>query len=228
MKKMIQCAVLMAAMLCAPSAKAQTVSNMQEQWTDSARLALAQCLVSESGWERITEYSAISHLLVRRWERRRGSVSLEGFIKQYCAVHRVPHPSPRQQWVLRLPMGTLTENPGFPSTVTWTNYVRPWNDAQLFVTKFMQGEYADPTPQAQHWGGAMDGTPIGGHLIPADVQSVDPATRGRMVHLVNLFYAMDMGERRRYLTLSRRPAQAAPVGQTVVPARLARGRGNKR
>ena len=133
MKKMIQCAVLMAAMLCAPSAKAQTVSNMQEQWTDSARLALAQCLVGEADFGRVTEYSAISHLLVRRWERRRSAVTLEGFIRQYCAVHRVSRPTPRQQWVRKLPMGTLEENPGFPPTVTWTNFVRPWDKVQEFV-----------------------------------------------------------------------------------------------
>lgn len=217
------CAVLAAVMLWGSTAKAQAVSELEDQWTDSAQLALAQCLVGEADWGRNTEYSAISHLLVRRWERRRSSVSLEGFIRQYCAVHRVSRPTPRQQWVRNLPLGPLEENPGFPPTVTWTNFVTPWNKVLGFVAGFIRGEYRDPTPNADHWGGAMDGTPIGGRLIPAAVPSVDPATQGRTVQLVNRFYAVDMAARRRHMEARRQYVRDLANGRAVVSASSARG-----
>lgn len=190
--------------------------------SDEAKLALAQCLVSESGWGRITEYSAISHLLARRWKRLHHSqpvLTFEAFTRQYCAVHRVAHPTPRQQWVRRLPWGDLEQNPGFPAAVAWQNYVRPWRTVLEFVEGFRNGEYRDPTPTADHWGGSMDGVPIGGRLLPAVVPSVDPTTVGRMVTLGNRFYDIDMGVRRRFLLSRRQYEQDRAAGVTSISVR---------
>lgn len=197
-----------------------------DQWTENTKYALAQCLVGEAGWGRVTEYSAISHLLLRRWERRVQSsptLTFEQFIRQYCAVHRIPHPSPRQQWVRDLPRGELDRNPGFPATVTWTNYIAPWRSVRNFVDRFQTGTYADPTPTADHWGGAMDGVPLGGRILSQLVPSTDPETHGRLVQLVNRYYVVDMSERRRIRASHQQYLRDVAAGTGPVPATLARG-----
>lgn len=212
------------------SADANTEATTQlvpsEQWTATTRHALAQCLVGEADWGRVTEYSAISHLLLRRWERRiqaSPTLTFERFIRQYCAVHRVSRPSARQQWVRALPWGDLDRNPGFPATVTWTNFVVPWRNVREFVEKFQTGIYADPTPTADHWGGAMDGVPLGGCILNQRVPSTDPETRGRVVQLVNRYYAVNMAERRRVQESHRQYLRDVAAGRSTISARLARG-----
>ena len=176
--------------------------------------------MGEAGWGGITEYSAISHVLLRRWARLHQatpSLTFAAFTRRYCAVHRVPHPTPRQLWVRHLPWGELGEDPGFPASVNWQNFVRPWHTVQVFVGKFSRGEYRDPTPTADHWGGAMDGTPIGGRLLDQAVLSVDPDSEGRTVHLHNLYYDIDMGARRRFLLSRRQYAEDVAAGATTIP-----------
>jgi hypothetical protein len=206
--------------------KPDTTQNpLDGQWTDGARLALAQCLVGEADWGRVTEYSAISHLLTRRWVKRLQSeptLTFERLVRRYCAVHRVSRPSLRQQWVRKLPWGELESDPGFPSNVAWTNYVTPWREVREFVENFYEGVYSDPTPSADHWGGAMDGVPIGGRLLNRVVPSTDPETPGRSVQLTNRFYAVDMAARRRFI-LSQREYRRLTEAAATVPASQARG-----
>lgn len=203
------------------------IPALDGQWDDETALLLSQCLVGEADWGRVTEYSAISHLLLRRWQLRRQTeteLSFKRSIQQYCALHRTRSPSERQTTIKHLPTGKFWSDPGFPPTVSWVNYVQPWLGVQEFVYGFAHGTYADPTPTADHWGGAMDGIPLGGIRLSARVQSIDPETPGRTVTLVNHFYHVDMAVRRRILSRHRQHLRDVAAG-TVISARLASGRG---
>lgn len=203
------------------------IPALDGQWDDETALLLSQCLVGEADWGRVTEYSAISHLLLRRWQLRRRvetDLTFKRSIQQYCALHRTRSPSKRQAMLKHLPAGKFWSDPGFEPTVLWLNYIKPWLDVQEFVYQFAHGTYADPTPTADHWGGAMDGIPLGGTRLPAQVRSVDPNTVGRTVTLANRFYNVNMAELRRIRSSHRQHLRNVASG-TPVSARLAsRGR----
>lgn len=199
------------------------IPALEGQWDKETALLLSQCLVGEADWGRVTEYSAISHLLLRRWQVRRQTetdLTFKRSIRQYCALHRTRFPSRRQTMIKHLPTGKFWSDPGFEPTVLWLNYIQPWLDVQEFVYQFAHGTYADPTPTADHWGGAMDGIPLGGTRLAARVVSVDPETIGRRVTLVNRFYNVNMVELRRIRTSRRQYLRDVASGVTVISARL--------
>jgi len=143
------------------AAQTMDVQPTRIEWSDSTRLALAQCLLGEAGWRRRTEHSAISHVLLRRWHRL-GSGSFEGRVRRYCSVHRTTQPTDRHQWVRNMPWGPLLEDPGLPAGVNWRNYIDDWDYVRTTVELFEKSALVDPLPRARHWGGAMDGIPVGG------------------------------------------------------------------
>jgi hypothetical protein len=206
------------------------IPALDGQWDAETALLLSQCLVGEADWGRVTEYSAISHLLLRRWQLRRQvetNLTFKRSIQQYCALHRTRSPSNRQTMIKHLPAGKFWSDPGFESTVLWLNYIKPWLDVQEFVYQFAHGTYADPTPTADHWGGAMDGIPLGGTRLPAQVRSVDPKTLGRTVTLANRFYNVDMRELRRIRTSRRQYLRDVASGTPVSARQASRGRNRR-
>jgi hypothetical protein len=174
-----------------------SASETTPVWDDSTRLALAQCLVAEAGWRNRTEHSAISHVLLRRWQsirETRGAYRFETTIRRYCSVHRVRRPSSRQAWVRALPWGPLVSDPGMPSVVDWRNYAPAWDHVRETVALFEAGRLTDPLPQAEHWGGSMDRTPAGGVLLTRTVRSIED---GAQLRLHNRFYRVDREAARR-------------------------------
>ena len=190
------------------AAQTMDVQPTRIEWSDSTRLALAQCLLGEAGWRRRTEHSAISHVLLRRWHRL-GSGSFEGRVRRYCSVHRTTQPTDRHQWVRNMPWGPLLEDPGLPASVNWRNYIDDWDYVRTTVELFEKSALVDPLPHARHWGGAMDGIPVGGVLLARSVGNV--AMR-------NLFYAVDDALVQRIRAARRRPPSTG-----IIRASLARG-----
>jgi hypothetical protein len=181
---------LLSLVLASRPAQAETAGEIE--WTDSTRLALAQCFVGEAGWGAITEYSAIAHILKRRWQSiqeqpKYADWTFERMVRQYCAVHRVGSPTPRQVWVRRLPWGPLEGDPGFEETVKWHYFATQWDKIRDAVTMFEAGELRDPMPRAAHWGGPMDhGRLKNVKLLPGIVKSLED---GKKIQLQNYFYA---------------------------------------
>jgi len=146
------------------------------EWTKETRTALAQCLVAEAGWRHRTEHAAIVHVLERRWHRayrRNRRVTFEDTIRRYCAVHR--RADVRRPWLKELDWAPMTEDPGFEATVTWTNYVDAWEYVRTTVELFEKDALPDPMPLARHWGGRMDGVPVGGVLLARTAHSTGSA-----------------------------------------------------
>jgi hypothetical protein len=75
-------------------------------------------------------------------------------------------------------------------------------------------------PSAEHWGGHMDGVPVGGVLLARVVSSV--MDTGERVRLQNYFYRIDPELVRRYRA-ARREMEAGREG--TIPAYIAAGRG---
>jgi len=198
---------------CLPTravAQDRTDNAPQIEWTESTRLALAQCLVAEVGWRHRTEHTIIAHVLERRWRRairRNPRITFENTIRSYCAMHR--HADVRRPWLVVLTWAPMVGDPGFEATVTWTNYIDAWEYVRTTVELFEKGALVDPLPLARHWGGRMDGVPLGGVLLARSIGSVE---------LKNLFYAVDDALVRR-IRAARRRAPATGV----VSARLAQG-----
>lgn len=199
MKMIIKWLVFMGGVLaCSGMASAQEV-----QWSDSARLALGQCLVAEAGWRKRTEHAAIAHVLMRNWHRfvraRPGTrATFESRVRAYCAVHRVRTPSPRQRWVRNLEWGAMDSDPGMGDQVNWRNYAGAWDYVRETVSMFEAGELEDPLPDAIHWGGVMDGVPTGGVLLARVVGRAKHDTEDEEeITLRNRFYDIDYGVVRR-------------------------------
>lgn len=192
-----------------------------EQLTPETRYDLARCLVAEADFGRLTEYSAISHVLARRWQgavERNPAATFGGVVRRYCAALRTRDPSPRQRWVLNMPDGQMTEDPGFPSTVNWRNYASKWDETRDFVDDWGRGEMRNPLPLAEHFGGSMDHPPLGAVMLPRHVRSI---INGEIVLLGNTFYRIDQELRR----LGHRPPLPAPLEPGApIPAALAAGR----
>ena len=173
-----------------PSVFAQAPVPARE-WTDSTRLALAQCLVGERNWDARTEWAAIAHVLAKR--ARRSGQHFERMVRRYCAAHGNPRPTARQLWVRALPWGELTDDPGFPPTVDFRNYVDDWRRVRAFVFEFEMGLIRDPLPAATFFGSRHDL-----RALPFETQSrirvlssvvIDPET-GERVLLRNVFYTL--------------------------------------
>lgn len=133
-----------------------------EEWTAEARYNLARCLVGEAGWE-APDHSAIPWALARSWAARKRAgheLTFATQVHRYCAVLRVPNPTPRQRWVLALPeTGPMTEEnepDAFPDNIAWSSYSERWDAVRAFVDRWAAGEVEDPCPRADHWGGTMD------------------------------------------------------------------------
>lgn len=181
---------LLAIVLASP---ARALGEREIQWTDSTRLALAQCFVAEAGWGAATEYAAIAHVLKRRWlmltERPEyESLTFEQHVRQYCAVHRVGNPTARQLWVRKLPWGDLKRNPGFEDGVSWENFAKLWTRVQDVVKVFEEGLLVDPLPRAWHWGGPMDTRFLRGKRTRALSGIVTSIETGKRIQLMNRFY----------------------------------------
>lgn len=223
MNKMIKWLVLIGGIL---TFSPDTVLAQEEpaiEWSDSTRLALGQCLVGEAGWRNRTEHAIMAHLLERRWRnvrRSRPSYTFEQMVRRYCAVHRVREPSERQRWVRALPWGELTEDPGMGDSTNWRNYIPAWDFVRETVALFEADTLPDPMPAAEHWGGHMDGVPVGGVLLARVVSSVMDASERVSLH--NYFYRIDPEIARRYRA-ARRAVEAGREG--TIPAEIAAGRG---
>lgn len=190
-----------------------------EQMTPETMHDLARCLVAESDFGRITEYSAIAHVLARRWASaasRDPGKTFDDVIRRYCAALRTHEPSARQQWVLALPDGPMTSNPGFPSTVDWHNYSPKWDVTRGFVRDWGRGAMRNPLPLAEHFGASTDHPPLGAVMLPRTVASI---VTGKMMLLGNTFYRIDQQLRR----LGQRAPMPRPVAGEIVPAELAMG-----
>lgn len=180
------------------------------EWTDSSRLALGQCFVAEARWRNRTEHAAMAHVLVRRWRHylaaHRGSdYTFEQMVRQYCAVHRAPEPTPHQLWVRALPWGTMVVNPGMdPEQTDWRNWVDDWDYVRETVALFEAGALRDPLPGAMHWGSTDDGNPHHGIPMPRVIASIVDDTA---VALHNHFYALDQGRLRCYRAVMIGPVQ---------------------
>jgi len=191
-----------------------------EQLTPETMHDLGRCLVAESDFGRLTEYSAIAHVLARRWASaasRDPSKTFDGMIRRYCAVLRTSSPSPRQEWVLALPDGQMTSDPGFPSTVDWRNYAPKWDVTRQFVRNWAAGQMRNPLPLAEHFGGGMDHPPLGAVMLPRRVRSI---ITGKLVLLGNTFYRIDQALRR---LGQRAPMEVVHVPGATLPAALAAG-----
>jgi len=165
-KTLIALGLVLAGLVATPAHATEAEPQPQIEWSDSTRLALAQCLVGEAGWGTITEYVVIAHVLRKRWEAvikqpQYADWTFETMARKYCAVHRVSSPTPRQEWVRALPWGPLEGNPGFGGTVQWRYYARHWDRTREIVAKFENGEFEDPFPSATFWGGPMDHARLG-------------------------------------------------------------------
>ena len=218
----------------------------EEEWSDETKLELAQCWVGETDWGRATEKAIIAHILAKRWRRATGQplvdpvvigegaprphprVSFAYMLHRYCAVLHVRHPTDRQQWVRNLPWGELEQDPGFPSTVNWKNYVVPWRHVRELVDRFAAGDIPDPMPRAMHWGSPQDsictrrdaeGVCVffrarirGAVMLPRTIASIED---GEPVQLTNVIYALEGHVRR---------TAPRPTGHGVISAAVAMGR----
>lgn len=176
-------------LLWAPTGFAQPVPA--NEWNDSTRLALAQCIVGERNWDGGAEWAAISHVLAKR--ARRGQQPFERMVRRYCAVHGNPRPTARQLWVRSLPWGELRSNPGFPPNIDFRNYVDSWRRVRAFVFEFELGMIQDPMPQALFFGSRQDL-----RALPAERRArirvlsstvTDPRT-GTLIRFRNVFYTL--------------------------------------
>jgi len=216
MMKVIKWLVLIGGILTLSStARAQEI-----EWDDSTRLALGQCMVGEAGWRNRTEHAAMAHTLRRNWQRfvaTHPEARFEERVRQYCAMHRVTRPSPRQLWVRNLPWAVLEADPGMnPEQTDWRNWVDDWDYVRETVMMFEAGILPDPLPEAQHWGCSADGVPTGGVLLARTVRSES----GVSIRLNNYFYRIDPGVIRRI----RAARRLLEEGSGPIPADIARAR----
>lgn len=112
----------------------------RNQWDEATRVALAQCLVAETGWGSETEKIAVAYVLAKRW-RRISQISNRSFkdvIKAYCVVFKRHAKRP---WIRDL---------------TWDDarppYQTGWKATRRLVLDFESGFYKDPCVPAMHWG----------------------------------------------------------------------------
>ena len=157
-------------------------------WTDATRLALAQCLVAEARWRNRTEHSAIAHVLERRWRRvaeRVPGYTFEQMVRDYCHVHRATRERSSNGWVLSLPWGPMTEDPGI-GDADWSRWTDDWEYVRETVGMFERGELRDPMPLAMHFGGHMDSAGVGCVWLGPTTVSVETGAR---VLLHNRFYS---------------------------------------
>lgn len=155
-----------AGLQCGTPAPVHGQDARQIEWTDSTRLALAQCLVAESGPQTRSEHSAMAHLLERRWrlavQHNPTYGDFEHMVRRYCHLHRDQHHvTARMMWIRALPWGVVVEDP-HAASVDWTRpaarqrFNAQWSYARETVEMFERGELRDPLPLAMHFGGNMD------------------------------------------------------------------------
>jgi hypothetical protein len=163
---------------------------LDEQWTTGTKLALAQCLVAETGWGNEVEKAAVAHILVKRWRLWRTSDSgrnarLVQMIRRYCAIHNPKVKSPNA-WVRQLRWSSRVPK------VCGANCSYRWEAVMAFVDDFASGVVPDPLPTACHWGDDSD------HESRVKKGKIQPPVRelprrvkhnGSTVALKNRYYA---------------------------------------
>lgn len=156
-----------------------TAQAQDTDWTVDTKLALAQCLVAEAGWDAPVEWSVIAHVLVSR--HKSVGWSLLDMTRQYCAMHRAGSPSARQRYIRSLPWGELTHAPPGASRARLAGL---WKSVIGFVERFSTTGVPNPLPGAQHWGSREDH----GRLTSAVLMPRHVVVGGKTVGLRNYFY----------------------------------------
>lgn len=178
-------------LLFTTQAKAQAYT-----WSLEDRLALIQCLVSETPWNSVTEQAAVSHVLIKRWQQVRAKTPDYPFhkmAKAYCNIFKVRHPNERQRWIKALPFGEIYVVP--PGVRDPAKFASEYMDLLNFVRLLENGNIKDPTPEALHWGNLEDHRGRVRLGVLGRVRRIrgvveDITCPGRAVILVNYYYAV--------------------------------------
>jgi hypothetical protein len=113
---------------------------------DSDAILLARIAVSEAGWSRASEHTAIWSVLERRADSR--GLSLASMARSYC--RRALAGSVRKPW-----LSQLNHNGDAPSSwnvqVPWSAYRERWLAVLRHAQMFVRGERNDLCEGAMHW-----------------------------------------------------------------------------
>ena len=134
----------------------------EEDWTDLAKLRMAQAFLGEADGS-VPDHEAIAWVLYRRWKIRcrvRGYVPLETFIQWYSSPLKLSVKTKRARGIRTLVWGDPL--PGMP--YSRPHHVKRWKNARKLVDDWQAGRVKDPCPKALHWGGTMDKP--AGHWYP--------------------------------------------------------------
>jgi len=126
----------------------------RDQWTPSAEIVLARCLVGESGFAAPLDHAAIAWVLAKRWHRyvRNNPGTKFTFFDQIQSYCRGASPrASSRDWVKRLPR--RRSDPWPPGA---SNNEARWWEIRSMLHDWSRGRVIDPHPSATHWGGRMD------------------------------------------------------------------------
>lgn len=108
------------------------------EWTPSAKLALAQAIVGEASFRK-SDRAPIAWVLYKRWRRmskRFDFMTFERVVRSYASPMKAKH-----HWVRGLPWGPIK-----------TRYADRWDELRAWVLRWGSGQVKDPCPTAIHWG----------------------------------------------------------------------------
>lgn len=170
------------------SAAPASADSLTKQWNVPTKLALAQCLVAETGWGYEVEKAAVAHVLVKRWVMINGhrTVSLLKTVRAYCAIHHRNGGDAKRPWIKQLRWSTRW-TPKSCGRLCSDN----WPDVMHFVNRFATGRISDPLPTSAHYGNEDDhrNRVLKGKLGRVRLLPRTITHEGSIVRLQNLFYA---------------------------------------
>ncbi len=148
-------AAFFACVLPTSHAKGEEGSPFSDPAIGALLLPVAQCALAESGGH-APDVTAITWVL---WKRaRQAGVPISVMAQRYCRIHRAPRA--HRRWILEI--GWSPNPPAPPSwagKANWQKLAQIWRSVQLLVIMSYSEQYADPCPQAFHWGSDSDGQP---------------------------------------------------------------------
>jgi hypothetical protein len=114
-------------------------------------LWLARSCVGEAGFDSgaTSECAAMAHVYSKRAEIN--GLSYYRNVRLYSAAVKTC----RQPWVCKLSRA-LKQPLKWAARYIWERYAPHWRNTLLMADAFIEGEVADPLPNAVHYGGSMD------------------------------------------------------------------------
>lgn len=172
MKRMVP---FLAVLLLSSLASARSPIHHTE-WTAEARLWAARVCYAEGAWSE-PDCNGILWVITKRFGLVRGNRYRDpgtkeirtwrwlDMLREYAAVgdprpSRIKRMRARQKDIRAMPWGDLSEIPGHVMKsnkhAKLAMFNLHWAETREFVQRWADGEFSDPCPRANHWGGRGD------------------------------------------------------------------------